>query len=278
MDLKVHSDGNRLLALAHKPAPVQATWLGYPGTTGMQAMDYRISDPYLDPSDKLYVEKTVRLPETFWCYDPIGLEPAIGPLPSIEMGFITFGCLNSINKADERMLALWARVLGSVTGSRLMLSAEEGSSRQRVLDSMHQKGIAADRISFSNRVLKPQYMQMFNSMDIFLDTVPYNGHTTCMDAFFMGIPVVTLTGPTVVGRAGVCLAMNLGLPDLIAHDEDQYVRLAVMLAGDRERLSRLRAGLRDQMRNSPLMNAKRFAGHMEAAYRDMWQRWCSSRK
>jgi len=277
VDLKLHTGGNRLLMFAQKPAPVQVTWLGYPGTTGLDTMDYRLTDPSLDPSaldDAYYSERSIRLPDTFWCYDPLTSEPAVNALPCLEKGFITFGCLNNFFKVNDSAVALWAGVLKAVSNSRLLLLAPEGSARQRVLDWLGREGIGPERVEFVARQFRPEYLRTYHRIDIGLDTVPYNGHTTSLDSFWMGVPVIALAGGTVVGRAGVSQLTNLGMPELIARTPRRYVQIAADLAGNLPRLSELRRTLRARMEASSLMDAPRFARNIETAYRNMWRIWC----
>ncbi|MGD0137532.1 MAG: tetratricopeptide repeat protein [Tepidisphaeraceae bacterium] len=277
VDLKLHTGGNRLLIFAHKPAPVQATWLGYPGTTGLDTMDYRLTDPYLDPpaiDDAYYSERSIRLPDTFWCYDPLTNEPKVNAPPCQEKGWVTFGCLNNFFKVNDSAFALWAGVLKAVSNSRLLLLAPEGSARQRVLDWLGREGIGPERVEFVARQFRPEYLRTYHRIDIGLDTVPYNGHTTSLDSFWMGVPVIALAGGTVVGRAGVSQLTNLGLPELIARTPQQYVQIAADLANDLPRLGELRRTLRARMEASPLMDAPRFARNVEAAYRRMWRNCC----
>jgi predicted O-linked N-acetylglucosamine transferase (SPINDLY family) len=279
VDLTMHMARNRLLVFARKPAPVQACWLAYPGTTGLSTIDYRLTDPYLDPPglyDRFYSEESIRLPDSFWCYDPLDNQPAVNALPALGKGQITFGCLNNFCKVNAALLKIWARVLKAVDRSRLVILAGEGMHRRHALDLLFEEGVAGDRVKFVAKQPRPQYLRYYHGIDIALDTVPYNGHTTSLDSFWMGVPVVTLVGPTVVGRAGLCQLMNLSLPELIASNPEQYVRIAVELAQDLSRLGELRATLRERMQASPLMNAPRFARNLEAAYRTMWQRWCAS--
>jgi predicted O-linked N-acetylglucosamine transferase (SPINDLY family) len=282
VDLAVHTAGNRLLVFARKPAPVQVSFAGYPGSTGLAAIDYRLTDPYLDPPAEqgsktpgpFSAEELHRLPHTFWCYDPLTEEPTVAPLPSLKMGFITFGCLNNFCKINATVLELWARVLRAVNGSRLILLAKEGSHRQRTLDSLAQLGIAPERVEFSSMKPRPDYLALYHQIDIGLDTFPYNGHTTSLDSYWMGVPVITLVGSMAVGRAGLSQLTNLGLEELAARTPEDFVRIAVQLAGDLPRLNTLREGLRKRMRQSPLMDASGFARDIEAAYREMWRRWC----
>jgi protein O-GlcNAc transferase len=277
VDLALHTANNRLLVFARKPAPVQCTWLGYPGTTGLSAMDYRLTDPYLDPpgeNDSHYSERSIRLPDTFWCYDPHGDQTPVNALPALSNGLITFGCLNKFNKLNDGVLMLWARVLHAVPQSRLLLLAPNGPARDHILALLEQQGIDERRLEFVDRQPRQQYLQLYHRVDLCLDPMPVNGHTTSLDAFWMGVPTITLIGNTVMGRAGWSQLCNLGMPDLAARSPNDYVALAVQLAGDMPRLQELRATLRARMRASPLMDGKRFARHMEQAYRQMWRTWC----
>ena len=281
IDLAMHTANNRLLMFARKPAPVQVSWLAYPGTTGLAAIDYRLTDPYLDPPglfDAFYVEKSLRLPETFWCYDPLTDQPAVNALPATANGVITFGCLNTFYKINDDCLALWARVLRAVPQSRLLLHAPKGEPRERMLASLKQAGIAASRVEFADRQPRLDYFRLYHRIDISLDPLPWNGGATTLDAFWMGVPTLTLLGKTVAGRAGWSQLSNLGLQELAAQTTEQYMALAVRLAGDFPRLQELRSTLRQRMLRSPLMDGKRFARHVEQAYRRMWQRWCQQTK
>jgi predicted O-linked N-acetylglucosamine transferase (SPINDLY family) len=280
VDLTMHMERNRLGVFAHKPAPIQVCWLAYPGTTGLAAMDYRVTDPFLDPpgSDAdVYAEQSLRLPDTFWCYHPLVSEHADNPLPArANGGRITFACLNNFCKVNGAVIELWARVLREVQGSRLMLLVPPGEARRSTLRAFEAHGVEAARLELVDHANRLPYLAQYRRIDVCLDTFPYNGHTTSLDALWMGVPVVTLVGPTVVGRAGLCHAMNLGLPELVAKAPDDYVRIAVELTGDLGRLSQLRAGLRARMERSALMDAPRFARNLEAAYRDIWRRWCDA--
>jgi predicted O-linked N-acetylglucosamine transferase (SPINDLY family) len=281
VDLEMHVANNRLLMFARKPAPVQVAWLGYPGTTGLSTMDYRLTDPYLDPPglfDSYYAEESVRLPDTFWCYDPLTDQPPVNELPALENGVITFGCLNNFCKINDSCLALWGDVLQAVPQSRFLLRAPAGETRDHVLARLQRKGIEAARIEFVDRVPRQEYLKLYHRIDLGLDPLPYNGHTTSLDAFWMGVPVLTLVGKTVVGRAGWSQLCNLGLQELAAETPEQFVALSARLAADLPRLQNLRATLRQGMQQSPLMDGKRFACNMEQAYRQMWRRWCQQEK
>ena len=280
VDLKVHTAHHRLLVFARKPAPVQATWLGYPGSTGLSTVDYRLSDPHLDPpgtDESVYSERTMRLPETFWCFDPLdGRDIPVNDLPAIANGYITFGCLNNFCKVNEPVLRQWGKVMQGVPSSRLLMMAPEGSHRQGILNVLESEGVAAERIEFITRQPRRKYLEQFQRIDIGLDPFPCNGHTTSLDSFWMGVPVITMVGETIFGRAGVSQLANLGLREFAATTAGEYAAVAVRLAGDVARLQELRGALRQRMERSPLMDAPRFARNMEAAYREMWKKWCAT--
>jgi protein O-GlcNAc transferase len=276
VDLTMHMAGSRLLTFARKPAPVQVCWLAYPGTTGLSAIDYRVTDPILDPSTSQigpYAERPLRLPDAFWCYDPLDRE-TVGPLPARRNGRVRFGSLNNILKVSTESVALWAQVMKRVDGSTMTLLAPVGDAREKTLGLFEAAGIGRDRVQFVEYQTRQRYLATYQSIDVGLDTVPYNGHTTSLDALWMGVPVVTLVGSTVVGRAGLCQATNLGLPELVARSPEEFANIAVGLSRDLDRLSDLRAGLRARMERSPLMDGPRFARNMEAAYRSAWREWC----
>ena len=280
VDLTMHMSHGRPLVLRAAPAPVQVAWLAYPGTTGLSAMDYRLTDPYLDPPgvDHFYAEKSVRLPESFWCYDPLcqGLEP--GPLPAKENGYITFGCLNNFCKVTQPSggSEMWVRVLSRVHRSRLMLLAPQGAHRNRLREFFRNHGIYPDRIHFMEFQPRRKYREAYRVIDIGLDTVPYNGHTTSLDSFWMGVPVVTRVGTTAVGRAGFSQVCNLGMKELAAETDDHFVNIAAELASNFGRLSEMRGTLRDRLELSPLMDSRRFARNMEGAFVAMWKTYCQS--
>jgi protein O-GlcNAc transferase len=274
VDLTMHMAGARPLVFARKPAPVQVAWLAYPGTTGMSTVDYRLTDPRLDPpnlNDAFYSEKSIRLPDTFWCYNALATEPGVNELPAIQAGYPTFGCLNNFCKLNPAWLAVWAKVLGAIPKSRLLLLAPRGSARQEVL---RQLDIDPARVDFADLVPRSQYLRNYHRIDLALDTFPYNGHTTSLDALWMGVPVVSRMGRTAVSRAGLSQAHHVGLSDCVAETPEEFVRIAVELANDLPRLRDLRRTLRTRMATSPLMDARKFALNLEAAYRQMWRTWC----
>ncbi len=218
VDLAMHMASGRPGLFARKPAPIQVAWLAYPGTTGLSAIDYVLSDPWLAPAseDRYYSERIIRLPQTFWCYDPITHEPAVNTLPALTNGYVTFGCLNAPCKLSDHTLALWGKVFGKIDNARLFLMAPPGPRRAKLLDRLSECGIPADRVRFQSFIPRPAYLQSYHQIDIGLDTLPYNGHTTSLDSLWMGVPVVSRVGTTVVGRAGLSQLSNLGLADLCA--------------------------------------------------------------
>jgi predicted O-linked N-acetylglucosamine transferase (SPINDLY family) len=273
VDLSMHMANNRLLVFARKPAPVQVTYLAYCGTTGLRTMDFRLTDPFLDPPDgdeRNYTERSIRLPETYWCYQPPDDSPPVSRLPAWQSGGVTFGCLNNFCKVTAPTLVAWSRLLQVLPQARLLLHAQAGCHRDRVRDYFANQGIEADRLSFVDRVPLIEYMRLYQEVDVALDPFPYGGGTTTCDALWMGVPVISRAGSTAVSRSGLSILSNVGLAELVAFDGEQYVQRALELAQDLPRLSVLRAGLRQRMQDSPLMDAPRFARNVEAAYRCMW--------
>ena len=270
VDLAMHMEGSRLLVFARKPAPVQITYLAYCGTTGLETMDYRLTDRWLDPpgsDESCYSERSLRLSRTYWCYQPPEPCPDPGPLPALAAGYITFGCLNNYCKVTDLTWSAWADLLGRAPGSRLIVHALHGSHRRRASDFLAARGIDPDRLEFVGLLPLDAYFRQHQRIDIALDPFPYPGGTTTCDALWMGVPVVTLAGQTAVSRAGLSILSNVGLPELVAGTTDEYVRIASHLAIDLPRLSNSRSTLRDRMRSSPLMNPTAFSRDIEAAYR-----------
>ncbi len=280
VDLTMHMASNRLLLFARKPAPVQATYLAYCGTSGLDTMDYRFSDHYLDPPGAdldCYSETTIRLPRTYWCYEPGGPTPPSSPPPPPTDGVITFGCLNNFAKVSPEARQLWARILSRLPCSRLLMHAAEGSCREAVRECFRHHGVAQDRLEFIGVQSWEGFLRHLQRIDIALDPFPYGGGITTCDSLWMGAPVVTLLGNTAVGRGGSSILHNIGLPELVAPSPEQYEETAISLAQDRPRLEELRSSLRRRMTESPLRDAKGFARDMEAAYRTMWREWCAGK-
>jgi protein O-GlcNAc transferase len=278
VDLTLHMGNNRLPTFAMKPAPIQVTYLGYCSTTGLEAIDYRLTDPWLDPEgdgDANYCERSVRLPKTYWCYAPEMEKLNVSDAPVLRYGNVTFGCLNNFAKSTPAALETWAKILLELPDSRLLVHAKTGDHRQRVLEFMEASGIDRQRISFADFLPLRTYFALYGEIDITLDPFPYCGGTTTCDSLWMGVPVVTLRGRTAVGRGGVSILNNVGMGELIAQTPEDYIRIAVGLAKDRDRLVECRRTLRGRMLASPLMDAPGFARDIEKIYRGIWQTWCA---
>ena len=282
VDLAGHTARNRLPALARRPAPVQMTYLGYPDTTGLPAMGYRITDAQADPpgeSDRLATERLVRVPGGFIAYTSPADAPSVSALPAAQSGTITFGSFNNLAKLSDETVSLWARVLRAVPGSRLLLKAvalgDSGTAAYTV-GRFAARGIDADRLTMvgwtSQRV---DHLAAYNGVDIALDPTPYNGTTTTCEALWMGAPVVSLEGDRHAARVGVSILTAAKLPNLIARDEAHYVRIAASLAQKRDELATMRSRLRHHLARTPLLSAKRLAGELEAVYREAWRNWCA---
>lgn len=273
IDLAGHTAHNRLPVFAWKPAPVCLSWLGYCASTGLAAIDAFVGDPWITPpgAEAQFVEPVLRLPETFLCFTPPALDIAAGPLPALAQGHITFGCFNKPLKVNEAVVALWARVLQAVPGSRLLL---KGGPQKALPEQFVRHGIAAERLLLEGASPRAEYLAAYNRIDIALDPFPYPGGTTSVEGLWMGVPVLSLRGATALSRQGESLLQNLGLSDWVAADEDDYLARAVAHASDLQALAALRAGLRDRLLKSPLCDAPRFAGHFDALLRHTWRAWC----
>ncbi|CAD6556441.1 tetratricopeptide repeat protein [Paraburkholderia metrosideri] len=279
VDLTMHMADGRPLLFARKPAPVQIAWLAYPGTTGMRSIDYRLTDPWLDPAgvDDQYSERSIRLPDSFWCYDPLTDTPTVNALPALTNGYPTFGCLNNPCKLSDATFRMWGDVMREVKDARLLLMAPDGPARTRLAERLGKVGIDVERIAFAPFQPRADYLRTYHRIDVGLDTFPYNGHTTSLDSSWMGVPVVTRVGETAAGRAGLSQSANLGLRELVAESDARFVDIAVGLVRDLPRLSAIRASLRARLEASPLMNGTRFAAHAETVYRTVWTEWCGRR-
>ena len=282
VDLAGHTAGNRLAVFATRAAPVQVTYLGYPSTTGLSGMDYRLTDERADPpgAESFYSELLMRLPECFLCYRPPSLSPSVAPAPLTRNGFVTFGSFNNLAKINERVVALWSDLLHAVPESRLLIknpSLTDTATAARYRAMFEARNVAKDRIELLGLVADEQaHLDTYRRMDIALDTFPYNGTTTTCEALHMGVPVITLEGQKHAGRVGYSLLGNLGLEELIARTPDDYVARAASLARNTPRICELRDLLRDQLQNSVICDADGFARRIEQAYRQMWIKWCAS--
>ena len=278
LDLSGHTPGNRLLAFARKPAPVQVTWNGYPNTTGMSAIDYRITDAWCDPpgaTEHLHSERLVRLPASYMAWRPPEDAPDAGPLPAAVAGRVTFGSFNSCYKLTPQLIALWSRILMRVPGSRLMLlTISAGAAERRIRSLFADNGIDAARLEILPRVAHQEFLAAHGRADIALDAFPYHGTTTTCFSLWMGLPVVTLAGTVHASRVGVSMLNSVGLPRLIARDADEYVEIAARLAGNTAELAALRPNLRGMLLRSPLADGRACARALETAFREMWTIGC----
>ncbi|MDH2311365.1 tetratricopeptide repeat protein [Methylobacterium brachiatum] len=279
VDLSGHSAGNRLLVFARKPAPVQVTWIGHPGTTGLAAIDYRLTDAITDPpglAEPLHAERLWRLPRVTATYAGVdNLPPVRERAPFEDEGHITFGCFNRLTKVCDAVLSTWASILDAVPQSRLfMVVGDIGTPevREAVEARLTTAGLPLDRVIFQPRV-NTGYHELYHRVDIALDPYPYNGGTTSYDTLSMGVPFVTLRGGHAAARTGVSVLTAMDLPELIADSEADYVAIARDLAHDRDRLRTVRAGLRERFYASPLMDHAGLAADVDAAFRAMWRNW-----
>jgi protein O-GlcNAc transferase len=267
VDLSGHTYGNRLKALAMKPAPVQATMLGYLATTGLQAMDYRIVDHHTCPPggfDDSHGETPARLPDCQWCYEPEG-EAKIGPLPALANGYVTFGCFHNLAKLTADQLALFCEILRGLPDARLLMVAWGDTPRQLLLRRFASAGVA-ERVQIIEPLGYADYLGLYDKVDIGLDSFPYCGGTTTMESLWMGVPVVTLKGATQASNGGASILSNVGLPQLIAGDPQGYVAIARRLAADIGELDQLRRSLRARLQQSPIMDAPRYVRALESLY------------
>jgi predicted O-linked N-acetylglucosamine transferase (SPINDLY family) len=280
VDLAGHAGNKRLRVFAHKPAPVQVTYLGYPNTTGLKAMDYRLTDAVADPPGEpvRYSEELVRLPGSFCCYQPPEEAPEVSPLPALRNGYFTFGSVHGLAKLNRRVFELWAHALHAAPSARLYVLRDvlKGRTKDEIAGAMQQHGIPLERVELRHDAdSHPSYLRRYDDIDLCLDAFPFCGHTTMCEALWMGVPVVTWYGNRFAGRMAASVLTVLGLPEFIARTPEQYVELAARWATDLEGLARLRGRLREQMRTSPLCDGQAFTRGLEAAYRGLWRRWCA---
>lgn len=283
VDLSGHTGGNRLSLFAHQPAPVQVTWLGYPNTTGLSRMHYRLTDVIVDPygkADSLHTETLLRLPLGFLCYYPPTDAPEVGLLPFAKNGYITYGSFNNLAKISSEVISVWARIMKKTPGSRFIMkrsSFRDVQTFNRFLDMFTHNGIDASRINLiPSTETHTKHMEIYSSVDIALDSFPYNGTTTTCEALWMGVPVIVLTGERHAGRVGMSILNRVGLDDFIAKDLDDYVSITTNLSCDIERLSQIHDFLRDRMQSSPICNGPGFCLSLENAYREMWKKYCQN--
>jgi protein O-GlcNAc transferase len=276
VDLSGHTASNRLAVFARRAAPVQISYLGYPASTGLASMDYRITDAITDPpvpADAWHCERLLRLPDSQWCFRPFGSPPEPGPLPAHGAGFVTFGGFNNLTKAGDTLLACWAQILVELPTSHLRLTRVRSAQRAAEIIALFERsGVAPERVECVAYADDPPYGQQFDGVDIALDNFPYNGVTTTCETLYFGVPVVTLCGRNGVSRSGLSILGALGLAELAASTPEHYVEIAVALGSDLARLEQLRASLRTRFEQSPLRDEKRFAAKFEELLRTAWQR------
>jgi len=277
-DLAGHTAGNRLLVFARKPAPVQLTWAGYVGTTGLNAIDGLIADPYYVPAEweRHYCERILRLPNVYVSYDAPTYAPPVKSLPALESGQITFGSFNNPAKINSDVVRVWAEILRRVPCSRLTLKYRRMSDplvAAGIAGMFAEAGIEPGRLDLFDFSPHAELLDHYNRVDIGLDPFPYNGGLTTCEALWMGVPVVTCPGETFAGRHSLSYLSVVGLTELVARDLDAYVELAVSLASDLPRLAALRAGLRERMAASPLCDGRQCATDLMTVLRDAWRRW-----
>jgi predicted O-linked N-acetylglucosamine transferase (SPINDLY family) len=283
IDVTCHMANNRALVLARKPAPIQVNYLAYPATSGMSAMDYRITCPLLDPEISATddattnTERLVRIPNTFWCYGPSLTAPPVNELPALTTGTFTFASLNAYSKVNEQVVELWSQVLRAVPNSRLMILILGGLEGNRAAAARFEAhNVPATRLHFVDYRPRDEYLALFHQADLCLDPFPYNGHTTSLDSLYMGVPFVTLQGATPISRAGACMLTHVHLTDFIAPTQERYVQLCAELASNLPHLAKLRRELRHRMTSSPLTDAPTFTRNLESAYRQMWHNYTAT--
>ncbi len=277
-DLAGHTAHNRLLLFARKPAPIQVTWAGYVGTTGLRAMDYLLADCYEVPpgAERHYREQVLRMPDGYVCYAPPADAPAVNRLPALDRGQVTLGCFNNPAKVTRQAIEIWATILRRLPGSRLVLKYKGWNDRgntRRFAEMFGTHGIDPGRLEFLGFSPHAELLAEYNRIDLALDPFPYSGGLTTCEALWMGVPVITCPFDTFASRHSLSHLSNVGVPELIAHDLGEYVELTVSLASDLPRLAALRAGLRERMAASPLCDGKRFAANLAALLRDVWRHW-----
>lgn len=280
VDLAGHTSHNSLADMAYKPAPIQVSYLGYPGTTGMGKIDYRLVDECVNPpeSQKFYTEELVYLPEPFTCYSFTDLPIAVGAVE--KNGYITFGSFKNNCKINSYVMSLWAQVLKANPGSHMLLRfarADDPDIKNHYLRWFERLGINADRIEIAGKLDYLEHLKQYQKVDICLDTFPFNGHTTTCEALWMGVPIISLTGESFSSRLGLSLLKSIGLEFFTAKTAEEYIAKATALAQNRESLAKIRATLRARIASSGLFDCKKFAAGLEAAYREMWRKWCQNR-
>jgi protein O-GlcNAc transferase len=277
IDIAGHTGHNRLGVFARRPAPVQITWLDYLGTTGLGAMDYRITDAVADPAgaELAHSEKLLRMPHTQWCWRPPMDAPGVDVCPQQTNGYVTFGSFNNAIKLTDATLALWRTLMETIPKAKLVIGGiAVGYACERVVKAL---GVAAERLTFLPRVDENEYRRAYGRVDIALDPMPFSGATTTLDALWQGVPVLTLPGETSCSRSSASLLTALGLQDWIAHDASEWLTLAQRHANDVAALTQWRMGLRERVAASSICDRQTFTRDLESRYRAAWREWCDAR-
>lgn len=278
IDLSGHSGHNRLPVFARKPAPLQASWLGYMMTTGLRAMDYYISDPFLSPPgllDDQFTEKLLHLPASV-AYLPAQDVPPVAPAPASANGYLTFGSFNRSNKLSHELFVRWAALLRAIPDAKMVVAAmPDEKTITMIRDCFASEGVGAERLSFHRRTSAREYMDLHRLVDVCLDSAPYPGGTTTYNALWMGVPTLTMTGPTMLGRLGAVIAEHMGLHEYISHDDEDFVRKGMALAADISQVINLRGKLRTRFTDSAMGQPALIAAGLDSALRAIWRRWCA---
>lgn len=281
IDLSGHTDKSRLPVFAWKPAPVQATWLGYCASTGVAEIDYVLGDRIVTPLEDAgsFVEKIWQLPGSYFCFSPPKTDLSVAPTPALASGRFTFGCFNKLSKISDEVVAVWARILLALPSAKLLLKTAvlaDARTREVTVQRFARYGVPPEQLLFEGASNYDDYLKSYGAIDLALDPFPYPGATTTLEGLWMGVPCLTLKGRRFLARNGETIAWHAGLADFIAADIDDYVARAIRIASDIPALAALRSGLREQVRVSPLFDGARFATGFEAALRDIWSRHCVS--
>ncbi len=277
IDLSGHTSDHRLTMFAHKPAPIQCTWIGYFDTTGMQQMDYLIADTYLvlPEEQKFYTEKLLLLPDRISCWDfPDHEGIPVAELPALKNKYVTFGCFNNLSKITPAVIEIWAKILQKAPATKIILknkSLSDQKVQEEIIKSFERHGVNKERLMLEGFAARKDYFLAYSKMDIALDPFPYNGGTTTVDSLWMGVPVITLMGNRFVSRVGTSILGGAGLKDWITRSEGEYINKAVMLSENIDELQQIRKTLRDKVKVSPLFDGPRLTHHLENAFRSIWR-------
>ena len=280
IDLAGHTSNQRLLVFARKPAPLQLTYLGYPNTTGLSSIDYRITDAWADPpgNERWHSEELLRLRDGFLCFAAPDEADDIKPPPSLSKGYITFGCFNAMAKIQPELIQLWCEILKALPDSRLLLkntALTDKEIQKQLILAFRKHGVGAKRLILHGRLPSQRdHLALYHQVDIALDSFPYNGTTTSFEALWMGVPLISLYGDLHASRVGLSILSSIGLEDLTASTPEQYVTVAKALASDPHRLESLRLSLRGLVEQK-LCDAESFTCRVEDAFRDIWEQWCA---